>query len=274
MSIAACAELVRAGDPNRFATAMCAKDLVNRGDLMVLYAFNVEVSRAPWVTQEPMIAEMRLQWWKDAIAEIYSDVETRKHEVVTPLDDLVARHQVSRHLFDDLIEARRFDIYKEPHPDKSAFETYIAHTSGNLVELAGRSLGTSDPVPFQKAGLAFGISNLFQASLELYRAGHDPLPVPPSNRSLLIDDQLSDPDFEEGVQQLARVGLDALKEARLIRSSLPKTTHPALLVGWNAENILKIAFEIPAHMAHLCQSEHFETKRGFALFWRNILSRW
>ena len=274
MSIAACAELVRAGDPNRFATAMCAKDLVNRGDLMVLYAFNVEVSRAPWVTQEPMIAEMRLQWWKDAIAEIYSDVETRKHEVVTPLDDLVARHQVSRHLFDDLIEARRFDIYKEPHPDQSAFETYIAHTSGNLVELAGRSLGASDPVPFQKAGLAFGISNLFQASLELYRAGHDPLPVPPSNRSLLIDDQLSDPDFEEGVQQLARVGLDALKEARLIRSSLPKTTHPALLVGWNAENILKIAFEIPAHMAHLCQSEHFETKRGFALFWRNILSRW
>ena len=38
--------------------------------LFPLYAFNVEVARAPWVTSEPMIGEMRLQWWRDALEEI------------------------------------------------------------------------------------------------------------------------------------------------------------------------------------------------------------
>ena len=142
------------------------------------------------------------------------------------------------------------------------------------MELAGRSLGAIDPAPFQQAGIAIGISNLFQASLELYRAGHDPLPVPPSNRSLLIDDMLEDPDFEEGVRLLAQTGLDAIREAKSKRSAIPKATHPALLVGWNAKNILKIAQENPRHMPHLCQSGRFGNKRGFALLWRNILGRW
>ena len=70
MSIDACAALVRRGDPDRFRAAMTAAP-DQRGRLMVLYAFNLEVARAPWVASEPMLAEMRLQWWADAIAEIY-----------------------------------------------------------------------------------------------------------------------------------------------------------------------------------------------------------
>jgi len=64
--LVACAKLVERGDPLRFRTVMAAP-LHARRVLFPLYAFNVEVSRAPWVTQEPMIAEMRLQWWRDAL---------------------------------------------------------------------------------------------------------------------------------------------------------------------------------------------------------------
>ena len=70
MSFDACAELVRRGDPDRFLSAMTAPPEL-RGRLMILYAFNLEVARAPWVASEPMLAEMRLQWWADAIAEIF-----------------------------------------------------------------------------------------------------------------------------------------------------------------------------------------------------------
>ena len=69
MSLQACADLVQRGDPDRFAAAMAAP-VAARKVLFPLYAFNLEVARAPWVTEEPMIAEMRLQWWRDALGEI------------------------------------------------------------------------------------------------------------------------------------------------------------------------------------------------------------
>ena len=55
--IAACAALVARGDPPRFRAAMAAPVAMRRL-LFPLYAFNLEVARAPWVTQEPMIALM------------------------------------------------------------------------------------------------------------------------------------------------------------------------------------------------------------------------
>ncbi|NOX39165.1 MAG: squalene/phytoene synthase family protein, partial [Alphaproteobacteria bacterium] len=69
MSVDACAALVQRGDPDRFMSAMTAPPHL-RGRLMVLYAFNLEIARAAWVTSEPMIAEMRLQWWLDMVTEI------------------------------------------------------------------------------------------------------------------------------------------------------------------------------------------------------------
>lgn len=78
-----CAGIVERGDPDRFRAAMAAPPKA-RAVLFPLYAFNVEVSRAPWASQEPMIAEMRLQWWRDALDEIATGKPARRHEVVTP----------------------------------------------------------------------------------------------------------------------------------------------------------------------------------------------
>ena len=100
--IASCAETVHSGDPMRFLSAMTA-DGADRDALMVLYAFNVEVARAPWVTEEPMIAEMRLQWWIDAVGEIFTGATVRRHQVVTPLADLVASRDLPRGPFHALI---------------------------------------------------------------------------------------------------------------------------------------------------------------------------
>ena len=131
MSFDACAKLVAKADPDRFATAMCAP-MPGRAALMALYAFNVEVTRAAWVTEEPLIAEMRLQWWKDALDEIYAGRQTRAHDIVAPLTSVIRDHDLPRPLFDALVDARRFDIYPDGHDSPAAFDAYVAHTSGNL----------------------------------------------------------------------------------------------------------------------------------------------
>ncbi|MDO7568214.1 MAG: squalene/phytoene synthase family protein, partial [Paracoccaceae bacterium] len=66
MSIDACARLVAKGDPDRFAATM-ATALPARAPLLVLYAFNIEVARAPWASKESLISHMRLQWWRDLV---------------------------------------------------------------------------------------------------------------------------------------------------------------------------------------------------------------
>ena len=57
-----------------------------RPGLLALYAFNLEIARAPWVVSEPMLAEIRLQ----LVARRRSPRSTtalppRRHEVVEPL---------------------------------------------------------------------------------------------------------------------------------------------------------------------------------------------
>src|SRR5210317_942930 len=101
--VLACAAIVEKGDPERFAAAM-ASPVEARRVLFPLYAFNVEVSRAPWVTQEPMIAEMRLQWWRDALEEIAQSRPARRHEVVTPLSRILDPETAQR--LDRLVAAR------------------------------------------------------------------------------------------------------------------------------------------------------------------------
>ncbi len=234
MSIEACADLVERGDPDRFLSAMTAPT-ANRGDLMVLYAFNLEVVRAPWITAEAMIAEMRLQWWADAIAEIYDGAEVRRHEVVTPLAALIAKKDLDRAPFEALIEARRWDIYKEPHADQAAMDRYIMDTSAGLLWLAAQALGGSDTDKdtILDYGYGMGIAALLKAIPALENAQKYPL----------IDGTL------EGVASLAHSGLERLRFAGRNLQDVPKPVKAALRNGWTAKDVLIAALNHPELVA-------------------------
>ena len=66
MTLEACTELVRTQDPDRFGATLVARP-EDRPALITLYALNLEIARAPFQSAEPMLAEMRLQWWRDQI---------------------------------------------------------------------------------------------------------------------------------------------------------------------------------------------------------------
>lgn len=269
MSLDACANLVREGDPVRFATAMCAP-MPARGDLMALYAFNIEVSRAPWVTQEEMIAEMRLQWWRDAIGEIFEGQAPRAHEVVGPLAQAIKKHDLPRLLFEELIEARRFDIYRAPHSSTPEFETYVAASSAHVMRLAGRILGATGDEPFSAMGYASGLANLIVALPELYARGRSPLPLSGIDRNAIIEGDVS-PEMATFLVAQARVGLDMIEEAKTVSVSRPAV--PALLSGFEAGRILKRTLRAPEEV--LIESNARPAfARTFHLFWRSALAVW
>ncbi|MEP6319954.1 MAG: squalene/phytoene synthase family protein, partial [Paracoccaceae bacterium] len=138
MSVQACADIVAKADPDRFAATMAAP-VEARKTLFPLYAFNAEVTKAAWIASEPMIGEMRLQWWRDALEEIAKGGPVRKHEVATPLAEALTLEAAKA--LDKLVQARRWDLYKDPFEDADHLLEYLAATGGALMWAAAHCFG-------------------------------------------------------------------------------------------------------------------------------------
>ena len=218
MSIEACAALVERGDPWRFACAMAAP-VAARRVLFPLYAFNIEVARAPWVTQEAMIAEMRLQWWRDALEEIASGGPVRRHEVVTPLAEVLDPE--AARLLDRLVEARRWDIYRNPFEDETHLEHYLEDTAAMLMRAGVRALGGNDE-GVTDYGFGTGLAMFLQAVPELEARGRVPL----------VDGR------EAAIATLAQEGLARLKRGRKALA-LSGQAKGALFPGVTAAALLR-----------------------------------
>ena len=250
----ACARIVERGDPDRFAAVMAAP-VAARAVLFPLYAFNVEVARAPWVTAEPMIAEMRLQWWRDALAEIGSGGVVRRHEVVTPLAHVLDAKAAA--LLDQLVAARRWDIGREAFDDAGAFESYLEASSGHLLWVAVRALGGGDEGVVRDAGYALGLANWLRAVPALEAAGRLPL----------VDGR------PEAVRALAGAGLERLGRARAARGKIAPAARPAMLAVWQAGAVLRRAQAAPARVAQ-GQLQGAPLARRLGLMLRAASGRW
>jgi phytoene synthase len=248
MSIEACAALVERGDPDRFAAVMAAP-VAARARLWPLYAFNLEVARAPWVTKEAMIAEMRLQWWRDVVAE----ERPRAHEVAGPLHALIRDAGLPVLVLDSLVAARRWDVYSDAFEDRAAFDAYIEDTGAGLMWLAARALGAPEEAERQvrALGWATGLTNYLRAVPELEARGRLPL----------VDGRA------EAVRDLASEGLARLALARGVAAGAGR---PALFAGWQTGALLQQVVKDPAIVAEGRMGLSEFSRRG-RLMWRALL---
>ena len=230
MSLNACAALVEKADPERFRATMAAP-VAARRVLFPLYAFNVEVARAPWVTEEPMIAEMRLQWWRDALEEIAGDAKPRKHEVVDALAEVLDAEGAT--LLDGLIAARRWDVYKDPFEDAAHFDSYIDATSGHLMWTAARLLGQGDESVIRDFAYAVGAANMLRAIPDLEERGRKPL----------LDGS------ESGVLSFAQSAEARLTAAIKKRKTIAVDAAPVLYAGYLARPVLRQIRKEPGKVA-------------------------
>ena len=253
-NLTACAELVQRGDPDRFMAAM-ASPIPARHVLFPLYALNVEVARAPWVTSETMIAEIRLQWWRDALQEIAVGSIPRRHEVVTPLAGILSREQAMQ--LSEAIAVKRWDIYCDPFEDAAEFEQYIDQTSGTSMWITAQCLGPADEQVVRDFAYAAGVANWLRAIPALKARGRLPL----------LHDTL------DGVKALAENALIRLGRARAARDRISAASAPALLVGWQAESVLRKVVWSPDRVDAGTLTPG-EISRRLSLMARVVTGRW
>jgi len=133
-------DAVRAADHDRYLSALYAP-ADRRDALFALYAFNAEIAGVRDRIHEPLPGEVRLQWWRDAIAA-EGNAETG-HPTADALRATIAANRLPQVAFDNMLEARIFDLYDDPMPSRTDLEGYCGETAATLIQLAAMVL---DPV--------------------------------------------------------------------------------------------------------------------------------
>jgi phytoene/squalene synthetase len=258
MSVQACAALVERGDPDRFLATMAAPPEA-RSRLWPLYAYNLEIARAPWTSAEPLIGGMRLQWWIDTVLGMAPGTTPKAHEVAAPLAELVAARGLPVAVLAKMAEARLWDCEKVAFVDRGAFDAHIDATAGNLMWLAALSLGApaaAEPVVRDFAWGA-GVAAWLRAVPDYEARGCYPL----------VDGRVG------AVAALARDGLARIARARASRHQVAACAGPALLPGWQAAALLTQAARTPARVADGTLDLSDFTRKG-SLLLRALSGRW
>ena len=217
------AALVRRHDPDRFQTVLFAP-AARREALFALYAFNYEIARVRESVTQPMLGQIRLQWWRENIAAAFTGNAIRHHPVVEPLAAAVREFGLTRDHFDRLIDARETDLADEPQASLAAVEDYAESTSAGLVYLALEVLGAHNSAAAEAAhhiGIAYAIAGLLR--LLPFRA-----------RRIIP----ADIPLQKGVIELSAAASRHLVAARGHRNAIPHSALPALLPAIIAQRSL------------------------------------
>ncbi|RUU01342.1 phytoene/squalene synthase family protein [Mesorhizobium sp. USDA-HM6] len=154
-------DAVRAADPDRYLSALYAP-ADRREALLALYAFNAEIASVRARIHEPLPGEVRLQWWRDVINA--EGPEDTGHPTADALKAAIAANHLPKSAFENMLEARIFDLYDDPMPSRTDLEGYCGETAAALIQLAAMVLDPTAAPHFAelagRAGCAQAITGL------------------------------------------------------------------------------------------------------------------
>ncbi len=188
-SLSPCAEIVRRHDPDRFLTALFAPPTL-RETLFTLYAVNHELARAREVVSNPMLALIRLQWWREV-----AEGARRRHEVAGPLGEALDEGRLHAADVLAIIEGREAEA--DTIGTEAAFRAYVRATAGGVAVAAGRALGASGPAldALRDLGAGYGAAGILRSVSALARQSRCVLPEDVlAQHGLSVEDVIADPD--------------------------------------------------------------------------------
>ena len=265
MELSAVAKTARQGDPARFEAAMFA-DPARREDLFALIALNVELSRIPDSVSEPMLGEIRLQWWDDAIHALFEGGRVEGHEVIEALAKAVNDGRLSRERLIDLIDARRLVLSDASMGEAETLARLIDQTGGALAALQIGALGGDEQAQTiaAQAGWAEGAGRLIGALPAMIGEG-------------AIDEEAvrtgaAPPKLASLVTTLATDALTKLAAARQSCAAIPRKARTPLLSVRPAERRLRAVLKPGANL-FLDDGAVSPFRERFSLFKRALTGR-
>ncbi len=151
----------RALEPDRYLAALLAPRAA-RDDLVLLAAFLAEIGRVPAIATEPLLGEIRLRWWLDAIDGSAAGGRTG-HPLADALGETARRRRLDTGLLAAAVEARMAEVGRGIG-DAAAVRAHVAAREEVAFRLAARILGVAEGPPadgaLAGAGRAYGLMRL------------------------------------------------------------------------------------------------------------------
>jgi 15-cis-phytoene synthase len=160
-----CEDLVRRMDRDRWlASLFVPQD--RRRHIHAVYAFNCEMARVNELVSEPLLGEIRFQWWREAL-EGANQGDALANPVSAALLDTMARFDLPTRTLLELIGARTGELYGERLASLAALGAYLQATCAHLFRLAAlivdRERAAAGLEASQSAGFAYGLAGLMRA---------------------------------------------------------------------------------------------------------------
>jgi phytoene synthase len=244
-----------------------------REALLALYAFNAEVARIRETVTEPVLGQMRIQWWRDTLSGFASaEAAPSAHPTAQALGEVIARYDLPLELFETLLDARERDMDDRPIPDQETLAAYVDATGGGLAVLAMHILGggEAEREVARKVGGAFALCGLLRAIPFHMTHGRFYLPA-----DMMADHKASEGAFQTGaitdteravIAELVVAVTDALADSRRQGGRLGRATVAAVLPATLAEGTTKRLRKAGYNpFAQVVQQSH---RRPLTLAWR------
>jgi phytoene synthase len=165
---------VRRVDEDRWLASRFAPTEV-RVRLIAIYALNHEIARTAEIVTQPAIGDIRLAWWREAIAEIHAGKPARVHPVLQAYAPVAAGLPAA--LWDAMIDARGKDLDAAPFATWDDVDGYLDATAGGVMRIALAACGASvSEILITSAARAWGYVGLLRAAAHWRARGRRLLP--------------------------------------------------------------------------------------------------
>lgn len=261
-------------DPDRFLTSLFAPQPL-RTTLWVLYRFNAELSRIPYLVTEPTLGQMRFQWWNDTLNRIQRR-ESVTHPLAKGLASMGMNDERVISLLKELLTGRLTELDEQPFSSWADVEEYL-HRCAALEEIACHSAGTHDDAIIQAAryaGRIMAAHQFLKTALKRLSRGHALLPKVdfPQQEEARHNTELGYATLLPFVQRVCQECRTWAVQARALTTGLARD-HLALFFGVVvAERTLSL---LEKNGCSLMDGRlYIPQRRPVIMLWRYLKGRW
>lgn len=159
---AECASQLRENEPDAWLAALFAPAGL-RPHLHALHSFAAELAGVAQKVSQPLLGEMRLQWWRDAL--LSASEGARANPLAHALLDTMERRALPIEIALEMIDANVATLYDDPFANLGALEANRRASEGSLLRLCALALGASEGMAeraLDDAGVALGLTRLMR----------------------------------------------------------------------------------------------------------------
>jgi phytoene synthase len=211
-------------DPERWRATLFAPAPL-RAKLVALYAFNVEIARVRETVSEPILGQIRLQWWREALDEIAAGGAVRKHPIVKAVADA----NLDLAALGRAIDARERDLDDSLFADIAALEAYASRSAGSIFEAAFAAAGVDAAAQANALGTGYAMAGILRALPFFARQRRTPLPLDLIEAAGLAPETIHEGKAGSAIaavtRPIAKRAAELLDRAR----TAPRTALPAAL---------------------------------------------